>query len=164
MLEAATVTTFSLSVAFQAIPLAAMRTPAVIVHNWDFLYIYKSSRKMTHCQFLAIDHSKSSQTVSFPWWKKERRAHGVWIRLRRVPSLNHGYPGNQVSRYPGAYILQMVCSWNVSLIRELTSFTGWIPSWKPTTSHQCQVLSKISQMVYALSSLWWAINLFMNLI
>ena len=77
---------------------------------------------MTHCQFLAIDHSKSSQTVSFPWWKKERRAHGVWIRLRRVPSLNHGYPGNQVSRYPGAYILQMVCSWNVDFMRE---------SWPP---------------------------------
>ena len=78
-------------------------------------------RKITYCQFLAIDHSISSRTVSFPWWKKERDARTefeICLDAFLIEQVEHGYPRNQVSKYPGAYILQMVRVWNMDLIAD----------------------------------------------
>jgi hypothetical protein len=64
MVEDATVIIFSLSVAFQAIPLAAIRTPDIVCELFLAKYI---RRKKTYSQFLGIDHNIFFRTVLWPW-------------------------------------------------------------------------------------------------
>lgn len=118
--------------------------PMLIVMRWRERETRNRSLKSAIGQLLKL-HSSFHHAIFFC---------GYW-------TFEHGYSRNQVSRYSGAYILQMVRDLIVDLrifSRQISS-EGWIPNSKPTTSHQCQVLSKISQTVYALSNLWWAINL-----
>ena len=134
MVEAATVVIFSLSVAFQAIPLAAMRTPAIEIHYWDSLQL----RKMTYCQFLAINRSIFSQIVSFPW----RDAH---TEFEIGPRRRLHDSRSQVSRYSGAYILQMVRSFLVSAYHTADLL------WRLNTKLEANDIPPMSSLVKDLS-------------
>ena len=50
--------------------------------------------------------------------ERETRTRSLKSAPTRYAHLEHGYPRNQVSRYPGAHILQMVGNWNADLIAD----------------------------------------------